>query len=859
MNLTALVLNWLKETAHLADATAEKLLKFSATKATSIRALDVELAVQSHFLAKIESERSELQERNLYGSVVNSHEVELQDNKAERFALYDELRSRGYGKSLVVMDESERLHEYRISQANWTVKCGDSYVVNRLAPVAGMLVSAKVGDVLELPKIGEVEVISEKLLSGWNHIESDIHQLINTDELTENKPQTVSGGKRQVSHWIQNAEGMVEGQSLNGDVTTVQSDDIRVSGGDAVQAISDETELYIDPLREQSLAADFYTRTTREQEELIRQPQSGVVAVEGVAGSGKTSVGLGRLKALHDAQYSPQDSEEFTDFFNDKSRMRAFVLSPQLKSYLKRTLDELHLTNLPISDYEEFRKQLISHHAKLLAFKIPGAMTQNAKFSLARLECPDICHTRSWVDLLDKALLAGMRLEILDKLDWFLSRDLKVLPPNKAGGQVLHYEELISNWILEAKAQIQSLFERKRQSNTLSCMELGRELETIFRGRQQQLQQATTLYFNPVQKQWSLTRVIDDINPLSIKPWSSEGIGSENSEKLKRVRERLIARMRDSLLMESASFKGVPTYIQAGIKLSDQEGVQDTNLSLLLTRLADSKLAQADIDAMLVLSEALCFTSIRSRSAVDSSKDPVDLYRAFSRCTAVFIDEFQDFTEVQVSLMGLMADPKKNCITVVGDFCQQLSQRRIRDLNKCFIGLSSIKPFKLLENKRQTQNLASFSLFVRSKLEAGFNDIPPYIDTKGELERLSISESEWIDFFNEELSNIHPSKSVAVIFPSRELAEVAYREIGGEYQSLRDIQLSLDGRDLTKAFTAHFTTALPTKGLEFDVVFVPYFNRFDFADPISANSAYVAVSRAKERLVMMNISPDREI
>jgi hypothetical protein len=52
----------------------------------------------------------------------------------------------------------------------------------------------------------------------------------------------------------------------------------------------------------------------------------------------------------------------------------------------------------------------------------------------------------------------------------------------------------------------------------------------------------------------------------------------------------------------------------------------------------------------------------------------------------------------------------------------------------------------------------------------------------------------------------------------------------------------------------HFTEPRPTKGLEFDVVIVTHFDQFDLDDELAAHGAYVAVSRPRERLVLLNVS-----
>jgi hypothetical protein len=48
------------------------------------------------------------------------------------------------------------------------------------------------------------------------------------------------------------------------------------------------------------------------------------------------------------------------------------------------------------------------------------------------------------------------------------------------------------------------------------------------------------------------------------------------------------------------------------------------------------------------------------------------------RNMAVFIDEVQDFTEIEIVLMGMSASRSYNQITLSGDRCQQLHSSRVK-------------------------------------------------------------------------------------------------------------------------------------------------------------------------------------
>lgn len=56
--------------------------------------------------------------------------------------------------------------------------------------------------------------------------------------------------------------------------------------------------------------------------------------------------------------------------------------------------------------------------------------------------------------------------------------------------------------------------------------------------------------------------------------------------------------------------------------------------------------------------------------------------------------------------------------------------------------------------------------------------------------------------------------------------------------------------DLTKRVNVHFTEVRETKGLEFDAVVVPDLGTFEWNEPVGRNQLYVAISRAKQSLMI---------
>ena len=58
--------------------------------------------------------------------------------------------------------------------------------------------------------------------------------------------------------------------------------------------------------------------------------------------------------------------------------------------------------------------------------------------------------------------------------------------------------------------------------------------------------------------------------------------------------------------------------------------------------------------------------------------------------------------------------------------------------------------------------------------------------------------------------------------------------------------------DLSRRHVRHFTTVANAKGLEFDVVIVPALERYRMGDTRDINHLYVALTRARRKLVLLS-------
>src|SRR5258708_24051051 len=116
----------------------------------------------------------------------------------------------------------------------------------------------------------------------------------------------------------------------------------------------------------QSLNPEFFTRTTKSQEEGLNKPR-GLTIVEGSAGAGKTSVALGRLKFF--SNFSTGENKEHYGLENapaadfSPAGMIGFVLSRSLRRYLEDTARGLELDKLPPREFQEHLTYLFNYLA----------------------------------------------------------------------------------------------------------------------------------------------------------------------------------------------------------------------------------------------------------------------------------------------------------------------------------------------------------------------------------------------------------------------------------------------------------------------------------------------------------------
>ncbi|MFT3764777.1 MAG: hypothetical protein QM820_04565 [Minicystis sp.] len=759
----------------------------------------------------------------------------LHDHAPETLRMLHELRTRAFGKAVLVRDvHTGERRVFRIAQAN--VGFPEIGVLNRLAPLARRLVSASVGDEVATPK-AQYKVIGVAHFQRFFGSELSIH---------ENDFQRMD-----LEHERLEAAAVVEGLARSVSAFREDFRKLLFENGTVELDLGGEYEVRDVQFGEaERLSAQFYTRTTTLQEELMRRPSYGVVVVIGVAGSGKTSVALGRTKVLCDRTEEEEDedqrlaavatvtpggeppaveaptakfvssSHERSGFFRTESAI-GFVLNEQLKTYLERACIMLALYDMKVREYRDLREDLLRTR------NLDAAGLERA----VGAEAHPLETTMRWLRALDVAIAE----RFADALDDALSR----VPAER--------ESVRKQVAMRNDAQNRALEElwsvlRGRMGEVVAWLRKDDRVPGVLRleGLAARIDEVRARFDHGL-----------DAHPA----WSAAAHRELRQNVHNTLRERIVRALRltDAYVAALGAPKLVREFERNGVGASEAAAA----IASAKVPIRDGRLTDTAIDVLLALAHAVSLGY-----AGRGDKNPILHLVQPEFYTQVFIDEYQDFTEVQLYLMGAQADPRRRAVTIVGDPRQQLRSVRELDIRACFPRASKqeLAPTVLLENKRQTGALGRFSQHFREAVLKDAAGEPPMFAKGGVLPRLVRAAPDAIhDAIENEIMRLPRNCSVAVICATADIAKRLERELRDRLTGqFRETRYSTH-TELLRRFFVHFTTALDAKGLEFDAAIVPCIDHLDLSDPIVANSLYVAISRPRQYLAIIAPHEAREV
>lgn len=732
------------------------------------------------------------------------HNIRLSLNEA-----LEEVGRRGYGRVIFVRQEDEAGNVvkngiYRVSQANASLP--EASIIARNSPLGSQIASCRVGEDLEVRLPGGERYF---VVTSLVDIEGAVQLLRPNPDIKLARFQVADDPDVDLIRSVRTfLESRLAPVHLPEELETQEDGEAAASKAEAELARSpsdpfwpsDWSKVVFADEPDAALGAQFFTRTTREQEEAIRTVR-GVTTVHGIAGTGKTSVALGRLKFfanfrsgehLRDYGLNPNDWADF-----DSSDMIGFVLSPSLVQYLKQTAEDLEM-RMKIMDFEEYQNQ------ERQSRRLFGRPYKRSPDSNAAVQ-----QTVLWLETLAEAAC----LYVAEAMEAALQEPLSK-PDTPDGTRTSDARwQMIENQLWRSgplKARILGLY-RGLESGSSGLQGLAASLD-----RDVRVSDHETSSLNPVERRALREAVLN-------------------------VSLRFFRLLNPSELYVEVHRRPELSSLLAK-RLSDQISVLAETAAQTARRLEERLVTDGDVITALCLNALAC-------DGFERDIREIPYVRTFSDRIGVFIDEYQDFSEQQVFLMGYRAKRKYRQITVAGDLGQQLHAGGIRQISHALPYVSEpVRQIMLDTNFRQSKSLARlsncFRAFTSSEVELSGEEpcaAPMHVFRH---------QDEMAEFAAARINALPGAASVVVISPNEQTTETWFDRMAPSLESAFRNPIISDRARLTERLKTHFTTPLQAKGLEFDVAVVPDISEFDDEYLLSLNGLYVGVSRPRHAITL---------
>lgn len=722
---------------------------------------------------------------------------------------FEEIARRGYGRVVFATEVNEagqRIRDvvFRLSQANAALPDSPVFMLSRNSVNGSRLASCRVGDSVEF-----------KVPGGERYFK--VTALIDLEGMTQSigdAPDVALARFRLTGYavvdTIRNLRSLVLPRPLDVEPAPTRpipagapspADQVRSAEPASPYWPQDWSNIVLGDDVAFSLGAQFFTQTTPDQETAIRSVR-GVTLVEGIAGTGKTSVALGRLKFFanfrtgENAQEYGLSASDWPDF--NTSNMVGYVLNSDLVQYLKKAADLLELTGMKIQAFEEFRDHELN--ARRL-FGRPFRRSQERNANCLR--------TLAWLSTLDLKIAPQVALKLAA---------ISVAKPDTPDARRVsdsRWREIESQYWRAGPlhARFQGLNRRLR---------LGTGRENQFR-----LQGIAQLFDREIRVTDAEIQSLAEVERRALR------------EAILNVSLRAFRLLNPTELLTTAYSSDLNSAIERHLPES-QDALREAVVQTC-NRFSRNEITDDDVVTALCLSAISC-------DRFERDINDIPYLHSFSAAIAVFIDEYQDFNEQQLLLMSYRADRKYRQITIAGDPSQRLHRDGVPQAPNA-VSLAGESPRRIFldKNMRQTDALAKFSACIRQ-----FTGDTSGVDHTGL--RMPIYQFDqpiaFAEFAVEKITSLDRTATVAVICSSIESAMTWYEMIAPGLAGAFRNPIVSDRTRLTERYKTHFTTPLSAKGLEFDVVVIPNISEFVEHDPIALNGLYVAVSRARHALLL---------
>ncbi|MFT4118040.1 ATP-binding domain-containing protein [Bradyrhizobium sp.] len=759
---------------------------------------------------------------------IDATEFAVIENRHARLKAFQELAHACYGRTVIgtEVDESDRSKgsfTYRITQANVGYVEQGCFVLARNSRLATQLVTAQPGDERDVATPGGDRYLN---VQDVRVLDGPVSLRLPTEEPNFRSMAIRRRGlKKPVI--VEDLRATLQRFSMDATALKPLTELDRFDRADPTWLI-DWTGIYLGDSDNQSLGHQFMTRTTEDQERALNNPR-GLTFVEGIAGAGKTSVALGRLKFF--ANFETGAEREYYGLQNASTSdfapagMMGFVLSHSLRGYLRETAAALELAHLPIKDFEEFRGDLSNRFGIANRFrkKKSGGASLRSRFHWLR--ALDVAMARAAGERLRGQLADVGEIPKSARDDLARFADSLLNATIQAPSEPFYLSELASRVVtLTAEGELRDQEDRARET-----FQVREEMDPERRRREE------------LNLDREMRRIQEQAEKKIVSPAA------------RRLLEGLTSH---ELFVAAIGRAEFPALVHRSFPNSDDPRiVQDLNGAVAEIRgflsqgVERPALIEDDLVALVIFAAMIS----AGFDFIDQSGSLNHMHQ-IRKNTAVFIDEVQDFTEIELVLMGLSARNAYHQITLSGDRCQQLQSEGATDFENLFpwVPKSSRNSTIFLDhNFRQRPELAALSAGFRFlilgdnrvELQPGESMDSAAIyrfDERGRMARLIL----------ERVRTLPHHATVAVITPSADKAEEWFDLLEEELSAYHRPALLSRRDDLTKRINIHFTEVREAKGLEFDVVIVPDIASFELDRIIGCNQAYVAISRAKHSLLL---------
>lgn len=530
----------------------------------------------------------------------------------------------------------------------------------------------------------------------------------------------------------------------------------------------------------------------QQQFEIITRPRSGVVVIQGGAGSGKTTIALHRLAFL---------ASQFPQQFRPDEIMTV-VFNKALANYISKILPSLGVGEVQTSIYQEW----VAWYRRRYFNALPNRHAENTP--LAVIEVKRHPAMLRWIEeevnARKEELLTRLRREVGEigdypkvELAWNFMEDLPLVPRIVSLVEWAHDRETLLV---------------PRLDNFVVAKRIESLVEELF------------------------PDLLKDNTSLALQIWEDCFI---HEERLQATMQRLAPGVFSEQRLNSVWKWCVQQYERRqniDIEVVDEEASKEVNNN-------DLGALDEEDDTLLLLLAQLTLGRLKGKG-----KRPVQYNH-------LLVDEAQDFSTVELKLLLDTTPPKRKSVTLAGDFDQKIVKGAQVDNWQEMLGYlkletMSIEPLKI--GYRSTHEIMEVAKAVIGPLSVNPDWQAVRSGEPVELFEFS-NHGQMAAFLADSLNQLMVSErnaNVAVLtrYPSQ--ANLIYEALSrAELPRLRRVK----DQDFSFEPGIEVTDIAQVKGLEFDYVILLDVDSQVFPDdPLSRHLLYVGITRAAHQLWLMS-------